>query len=536
MVDFKIKLPCAPHELPIKDAQTIVLIGANGSGKSHLGAWIELNNDNVLRISAQRALSIPEVITVKSQENSWNKINYGSETELNKNYKWDWGRKYTTQLINDFESVLSAFFAIKNKENDAYVQDCKLKEAKGEEKGNVPVMIDDKVYEIWNSVFPHREILLKDAKVKARVAQNSELYLAREMSDGERVAIYLICQCLIAPSGTIIVIDEPEIHLHKSIMLKLWDKIEKYCGDKLLIYITHDLDFAASRRESQKIWVKSYDGKEWSLILLEASSDIPDSLMFEVLGNRKPVLFVEGERGSYDNQLYPYIYEHYSIIPCHNCSNVINMTKAFNNGKVKNMHNYDIKGLIDRDYLTEGEVDAYREHNVFALKVAEVENLYLTEKVVKIVAEHLVLKEDEIFAKVKEMVFSEFRADLENQLKAICVKEIRHDLQGFKRPSESTPESLRAALRGLMESVNIEEIYSKNKSRFNQILSTNNYDELLKVFNNKGLLKRVSSIFELKPDAYANLVLRLIKTSKKGDIVGALRQYVPNLDEELNHR
>lgn len=26
--------------------------------------------------------------------------------------------------------------------------------------------------------------------------------------------------------------------------------------------------------------------------------------MFEVLGNRKPVLFVEGERGSYDNQLY----------------------------------------------------------------------------------------------------------------------------------------------------------------------------------------------------------------------------------------
>lgn len=110
MVDFKIKLPCAPHELPIKDAQTIVLIGANGSGKSHLGAWIELNNDNVLRISAQRALSIPEVITVKSQENSWNKINYGSETELNKNYKWDWGRKYTTQLVNDFESVLSAFF------------------------------------------------------------------------------------------------------------------------------------------------------------------------------------------------------------------------------------------------------------------------------------------------------------------------------------------------------------------------------------------------------------------------------------------
>ena len=45
--------------------------------------------------------------------------------------------------------------------------------------------------------------------------------------------------------------------------------------------------------------------------------------MFEVLGNRKPVLFVEGERGSYDNQLYPFVYSNYNIIPCHDCSKVI---------------------------------------------------------------------------------------------------------------------------------------------------------------------------------------------------------------------
>lgn len=55
---------------------------------------------------------------------------------------------------------------------------------------------------------------------------------------------------------------------------------------------------------------KSYDGKQnWTLNILESETEIPDSLMFEVLENRKPVLFVEGERGSYDNQLYPYIYE-----------------------------------------------------------------------------------------------------------------------------------------------------------------------------------------------------------------------------------
>ena len=143
MTDFKIQIPCEPNELVVREAQSIVIIGANGSGKSHLGAWIELNNKDkeVLRISAQRALSIPDVITVKSQESSWNKVVYGIETEHNKNYKWNWGKQYTTRLIDDFESVLSAIFAIKNKENDAYVKECKLREAQGKEKGQVPRMI-----------------------------------------------------------------------------------------------------------------------------------------------------------------------------------------------------------------------------------------------------------------------------------------------------------------------------------------------------------------------------------------------------------
>lgn len=80
------------------------------------------------------------------------------------------------------------------------------------------------------------------------------------MSDGERVTIYLLGQCLIAPNDMTIIIDEPEIHLHKSIMYRLWDKIEEFCPNKTFIYITHDLDFAASRKEATKIWVKSYFG------------------------------------------------------------------------------------------------------------------------------------------------------------------------------------------------------------------------------------------------------------------------------------
>lgn len=108
---------------PEKSVSNFIIIGANGSGKSHLGVWIEEKqgeNINVLRISAQRALTIPTTIVVKSEEAAWNKIYYGDETEKNKGYKWKWGQP-TSTLVNDYESVLSAVFARENRENKVYV-------------------------------------------------------------------------------------------------------------------------------------------------------------------------------------------------------------------------------------------------------------------------------------------------------------------------------------------------------------------------------------------------------------------------------
>ena len=526
----QIVIPIDGQNSTIDSIQNFVIVGANGSGKSHLGAWIETNNKDVLRISAQRALSVPDVITFKSEENAWNKILYGTETEHDKGYKWNWGQRYTTQLVDDYDSVLSAIFARQNKENACYVKDCKDREMRHEEKAIVPLMITDKIIEIWNIVFPHREILFDDAKIKARIDENND-YHAKDMSDGERVAIYLIGQCLVAPSGTIIVIDEPEIHLHKSIMFKLWDKIEELCSDKVLVYITHDLDFAASRKEATKIWVKSYDGKQnWTLNILESETEIPDSLMFEVLGNRKPVLFVEGERGSYDNQLYPYIYEKYNIIPCHDCSNVIEMTKAFNNERVKNLHNYDIKGLIDHDYLTEEEIYSYQTSNVYTLSVAEIENLYLSEPLIKIASDYLLLNPDETFNKVKEFLFQEFEKEYDLQLASMCAKEIRHKLQCYTKPKENTLEALKSKMDILKNSIDVELIYNNRKQEIDKILNEKDYDGLLRIYNRKSLHERVSGIFNLSSKEYPNLVLRLLKSDKKEMVINALKQYTPNLD------
>ena len=55
----------------LETSNNLVIIGANGAGKTRLGIWIEeqiQNQVTVHRISAQKALSIPEFAQIKNLE------------------------------------------------------------------------------------------------------------------------------------------------------------------------------------------------------------------------------------------------------------------------------------------------------------------------------------------------------------------------------------------------------------------------------------------------------------------------------------
>lgn len=75
------------------------------------------------------------------------------------------------------------------------------------------------------------------------------------------------------------------------------------------------------------------------------------------------------------------------------------MTKAFNNEKVKSLHTYDVKGLIDHDFLADIEKDSYLKQNIYTLDVLEVENLFLIEPLIKLAAKQIGDNENEAFQK-----------------------------------------------------------------------------------------------------------------------------------------
>ena len=95
------------------------------------------------------------------------------------------------------------------------------------------------------------------------------------MSDGERAIFYLIGQTLLADENILLIIDEPELHVHRSIMSKLWDELEAIRADCALVFITHDLEFAASRAAQKFVIHRTARRKEMSILVPINHSDSP---------------------------------------------------------------------------------------------------------------------------------------------------------------------------------------------------------------------------------------------------------------------
>jgi len=68
----------------VRSQSSFVIIGANGSGKTRFGVWIEFSSrarDLVHRIAAQKSLSIPDYFSTSSLNAATNLLRYGYHKE-----------------------------------------------------------------------------------------------------------------------------------------------------------------------------------------------------------------------------------------------------------------------------------------------------------------------------------------------------------------------------------------------------------------------------------------------------------------------
>lgn len=510
----------------IETSNSLLFVGANGAGKTRLGSWIEFNSPHaslVHRISAQKSLSMPDTSTPTAIDLAETDLLFGNPTHGRQNKQgYRWSGKPSVSLLSDFEKLMVYLFSDHTEESAKYLTASKATE----QRVSPPTTKLDKVKKIWETILPHRKLIIGGLRIQTSFADNSEkMYNASEMSDGERAVFYLIGQCLAAPTDGFIVIDEPEIHLHKSIQTPLWTEIERLRPDCLFIYLTHDVDFAAAKKNSKKIWLKSFDGGVWDWEPFNSDDNIPEDLLLEILGSRKPVVFVEGVNGSYDSALYIAILKDFLVIPVGSCSQVIQSVKALKANT--QLHHLQVFGVIDRDRRVPAEIHKLEQDSVFVLSVAEVENLFCTREVLEIVSKRLARDPVTDFQTVSYTVFARLQRELETQISLRAASEIKFQLNAFDEKAKGEA-ALTLAFQSLAGNINVSAIYSQTTAEFNAVISGNDFEGLLAIYNCKSLSTQVSAALGLANGGLPELVVRLAKGDSRDEISKSLKKYFGN--------
>lgn len=496
---MKLILPKAQDELSasvLDGYSTLVVMGANGSGKSKFGTEIIKRNKQAVRISALNSL----YFFLPSRES---KLTYKGSLMRDNAHLSEFERLIL--VLMDEEIKTSIRFRQRYKEGELveHTQETSL----------------DKLRKIWSKLLPYSKLIIENGQLKVQTVYDNSPYDILRMSDSEKIIFYLLGSVILLPSDAVAVVDEPELHIVKNQMSALWDELEQVRPDCSFVYLTHNIEFAMSRVNSQKFWIKliDFERRVWDYGVIASFDNIPEEIYLEMLGSRKPILFIEGtDQNSIDSKLYPLIFKDYTVRPLGGCAKVIETTKAFR--EQPKFHLFNVFGIVDRDRRTDDEVEYLQRNNILVPDVAEVENLLMLEPLIKAVARRMMKPEELVFAEVKRTVIKLFEEELTVQALLHTRHRVRRTLELMIDRKVTDIEELEDHIKNLTAGFDTKGIYEALMKEFSDYVKTEDYMSVLRVYNQKGLLPR-SKVFQLcglsSKESYLNFVISLLKEDKE---------------------
>lgn len=214
-------------------------------------------------------------------------------------------------------------------------------------------------------------------------------YSAAELSDGERNALLIAGNVLTAAPNTLLIIDEPERHLHRSIISPLLSQLFERRADCGFVVSTHDHDLPLEVNGARTLLLRScsFNGRNvqsWEADELPAESPIDDILKRDLLGARRKILFVEGSESSLDKPLYSLIFPMVSVIPKGTCRDVEQAVAGSRAGE--GFHWLRAFGIADGDGFDPDQIAAKRERGTYVLPFYSVEAIYFHPQIVEWIA------------------------------------------------------------------------------------------------------------------------------------------------------
>lgn len=519
----------------ISSGNSLYFIGANGGGKTRLSVEIEKSSpDNVYRISAHRALSLNPEISKITEENALKELEKGNTyVDISAGYGQH-SRRYTykaSSILNDFTIVIQSLFADQSKitfdthKNIKLNPEYKVKKTKFE-----------KLIEIWEKVLPNRELHISGDNIKVSIPGSENLYSASDMSDGERAIFYIIGQTLVAKKNSLIIFDEPELHIHRAIFSVLWDELEAARSDCAFVVISHDLEFVASR-EGQKYVIQDYTPENGWLI-----EDVPEDTGFSeelttlILGSRKPILFVEGDDLSLDKAIYRACYPDWTIIPSGPCENVIHSVATMR--KNTKLTRILCSGIVDADDYSDEEKEILENIGVLTLPVSEIENLFLLPDVARTILEGENFSGSELQEKIELLIasiISEVQKpnSIEDVVLRYCRRRIDRTLKKIDLTDADTPEALAQTYSDRTSELDIISISREIRERIEKSIENRDIPKLLANFDNKALLALAAKHLKGMPKkAFESWITRAMRGESTGKLRLAINHYLPAITRQ----
>jgi len=360
--------------LAARGGTPVFVIGANGTGKSAL--LQQFNNQHsaeALRIPGHRQVwfesGVADITARQKQQHVTNIRNQDRSREA-RWINYNANRRPLITLSNLVDAQTEAAWDIANA---AYADDMGTVTELAQKEPPVTRL--------------NRLLRLANLPVSISLATNGEInaihvdgtrFSSAQMSDGERNAVLIATEVLTAKPGSLILIDEPELHLHRSIITPLLSSLFVERSDCAFVVSTHEVGFAADFPDAPVVLLSSctFRGGEvsaWQAVNLPGGS-LNEDVRRDVLGSRRRILFVEGSDTSLDKRLYSAVFPDVTVVPKNGWADVERATRGVRD--VSDAHWLEAFGIVDRDDRSPEDIEELRTIGVYALDVCTIESVY----------------------------------------------------------------------------------------------------------------------------------------------------------------
>ncbi len=501
--------------IPLEEGKALFVLGANGVGKSTLmHNLFQQNINHSKRILAQRQTWFNDnsMNMTASQKTTFDGYIKSSNSQIDSRWKVDYSQERSS--ISIFDLINSENIRARKIANEVDKNNIDLARLLSNQQS--PLQGINELLAISN--IPITIILGKDEQLFAS-KNGSAPYSIAELSDGERNALLICADVLTTEPNRLIILDEPERHLHRSIISPLLSSLFQKRKDCVFVISTHDVFLPIDHRESSVLMLRScvWTGKtvkDWDADLISEGDEIPNSLKRDILGSKRNILFVEGQYESLDRQIYQLIYPNVSVLPQGSCSQVEKAVEGIRG--TEKLHWINAYGLIDADDRTPEQIQTLLAKGIAALECYSVESLYYNLTIVKEIAKRISQvtgqDETELYKKATSEIITSIQPHKERLCSRLCEKLVRNNAM------KSLPKHKDILERSTFSiSIDLNQILEEEKALFDNFVNDNNYNGLLNRYpiRETPVLTKIATGLGLSCEKYESAVRKLIIDDKQ---------------------